>query len=404
MSIRHLLIPALLIIAQAPLLSFADTPDATAEEIKAAKPKRVPRFHILFSMGYGSEDGLPRNPAEFEAWITTIKAGHFTAVMCNHEPWKEEICRKHGIKMLINLLSHKYHHVYKNTEKTAMVCKGLRNNDAILGYHLWSDKVGGMAAGRDRDVNNCHTWDPTHPTYVGVYKTHGLHAVKDPDSLGFYNFHWKRGRHRHYRALRILHGLAKERDCGIHRWIETDAGLIGRGNPNRCGFTASTSMVFGLKGVWWFIGSRLMRGGKWTGAGKDIVKVNGTLVKLGPEVDKIGIPSVVYATATTKDMNDRDKKPDPPGGLPTLPKDFWAQVLSGESLVGVYKHEDGSDVLFFGNPNSYQPQKMAVKLAGAKSVRLLDRETGKYKELELKDGVVEFEMPPACCELLKIAK
>jgi hypothetical protein len=397
-------------------------PPATEAEIKAKKQERRPEFHILFSFGYGSEDGFP-NPddaktgeekakarATFDAWIQRIADGSFTAVMCTYAPWKEEICRKHKVKMLLNLVSHRYHHVYKNTDRTAAILGKLRGNDAILGYHLWSDTMANRRVrhGRVRDTKNCHGWDPTHATFVGTYRTYGIHYIHNSDSIGFYDFHWSRGRAGHFPNLMRLLSLAQKFDSRVHRWMEISAGQPGKGNPDRCGYTAATSLACGVKGLWWFLGSSLMKDGEWTPHGRDICAVNARFVKLGPEITKIGNPVAVYSTPQTKSMGNKPmEKTAIPPGLKAIPDDFWAKVTGGEAVVGVYKHPDQSDVLFFANHNAHEPQKMVVEIKNAKSVELLDRATGTYKALERAKGeapAVTFEMPAGCCELLKVKK
>jgi hypothetical protein len=90
------------------------------------------------------------------------------------------------------------HHIYKNVKAAETLCKSLKGNDVVYGYHLWSDNIGNSYPGRSRNVKNVHGWDDSHPTYVGSYRMSRVSRVEDLDLLGYYDFHWKRGGHWSY--------------------------------------------------------------------------------------------------------------------------------------------------------------------------------------------------------------
>ena len=100
--------------------------------------------------------------------------------------------------------------------------------------------------------------------------------------------------------------------------------------------------------------------------GVDVAKVNREVVKLGPELMKLGNVEAIYSTATSVTEKGRKKEPgapDVPKPLAPIPDDSWFKVTSGEALVGHFKDPDANDALFFANHNAHGPQKMTVEFS-----------------------------------------
>jgi len=371
-----------------------------------AKQKRAPdQFAIIYIKGYAG-DHFPTDKTAFETIVASLKEMHYNTILCRYEPWREEICKKYGIKIMVDLLA-PGHHVYKNVDGVKALCESLPKSDNIYAYHLWSDRVGGTTAGRSRDIRNVQSWDPHHPTYLGDYKASSLAGLENPDIIGYYDFHWSRLGH--FRHLFRCHTAAKKHGVPWLKYADGTPGRVGVGNYNRVLYTISTSIAFGLKGYMFHYRGGVMNEGTGDIAtlGRDWQRVNSEYVKIGPEIIKIGVPSDVFSTPITKTAKDRDTgKPEPfvPGEFQPIPEGGAFEVLAGEAIVGVFQHEDGSDALFFANHNSYQPQAMKVKIADATRVSLCDRKTGEYRDLTIAEGVVSFEIPPAAGELLKITR
>ncbi len=369
--------------------------------------RRPEQFMLLFNFGYGGDDLFPKDKATYEKLIQEVKAGNFTAIMGTYADWKVEICRKHGLKFVVNLLTGD-HHVYKSPETARKLCESLRGHDAIWGYHLFSDTNSKTAAGRDRDIKNVHQWDPTHPTFVGFYKTSGMSRLTEPDVLGYYDFHWKRGPHVHFPHLLAYAKLARQREAVFYRWLRVTSGLPEKGNFNRNLYTANTSIACGLKGVFWFIGQEMMNRKTWefNGYGRDIIKVNTELKHLGPEIVKLGNPVAIYSTPTTKSLKDREKgKNDPPVPKPlqAIPADCWVQVDAGEAVLGLFQDDRKRDAVFVANHNTYAPQQMKLRFTPApRTVEMLDRKQGTWRKLELAAGAVSFPLAEAAGELLRV--
>lgn len=381
---------------------------APTDAEKAAKEQRRPaEFYSIFNFGYGGDD-FPADAALFEKIVKKLgEEGQFNAILCAYTDERAEICKKHGMKMMVDLLSAEYH-VYKSPEKTQELLKKLQGNDVILGYHLWSDRFGGTGEGRVRDINNVNQWDPTHPAYSATYKSDGLNYVANADIFGWYDFHWKRsGWHRHFSRLKNALPLAQQNNTIFYSLLSTDSGNPGAGNYNRSLWSANQGIAFGMKGCLWFIGMRQMdKGtGEWTALGHDINKVNAQLMPLKEEIMKVGVPSAVYATPITKDANNRDVA-DAPAMIGELqgnefPADFWIQPAAGEFTMGVFKDDEGRDAVFVANLNAYAGQTMKLKLAKPVKASLFNRGEGKWVDLAVTNGQVSFETGPGEGELIR---
>lgn len=364
--------------------------------------QRKPRdFAIIFNMGYAGNN-LPKDKAEFEKLAAACKEANYTVLLCQYEDWRAEICRKHGLKMMVDLLVPE-HHVYRNLPGAQALCEKLKGNDVVYAYHLWSDKM--PVAGRNRDIANVHTWDPTHPTYVGSYRMGGNHGLANPDLHGYYDFHWKRGHL--WTDLRGAWDVCKKKDCSFLIYMQSDPGLVGQGNYNRLAYSNSVSIAFGLKGMLYhYRGGTYAGDGQWSGLGQDLAKANGDVLPVGPELMKIGNPTDVYSTPMTVDAKNRYHfEAAVPGGFAPVPEEFWAKFESGEMVVGVFKDDQQRNALVLANHNAYaaQPVKMKLKDAATK-VELFDRESKSWKALTPAEGVVNFEIGPGSFQLVHVAK
>ncbi len=124
-----------------------------AQDVAGEREQRsLSQFSPIFNYGYAG-DHFPTDHQTFEKVLVGVKKANYTAILCKYEDWRAEICKKHDIKIMADLLVSD-HHVYKNLEACKNLCQKLRGNDVVLGYHLWSDRVGSRAAGRVRDSDN----------------------------------------------------------------------------------------------------------------------------------------------------------------------------------------------------------------------------------------------------------
>src|SRR5262249_9371879 len=132
------------------------------------------------------------------------------------------------------------------------------------------------------------------------------------------------------------------------------------------------------------------------------------------ELGKIGRPTDVFSTPTTKthDNNDRAAKDKAsnkgvPWNLPPFPEDYWFQVHEGETVAGFFRYKSGEDAVFIANHNAFAKQQVSFSLkAGAQDnsirVDLLHRDTGQWVELKADKQRYAFELRPGGGELLRI--
>jgi hypothetical protein len=379
------------------------------EDIDKLEKHRCPKpkiFALVFSNGYAG-DSLPKDDKEFESLLLKIRDGGFNVVHCTFTPERLELCKKHGILMMIDLLAPE-HHVYKSPEKAQAICEKLRDNPTVWGYNIWNDPVRKTGEGRRRDVNNVRRWDPTHPAFSGTYRVEGMSHLVNADIMGYYDFHWKRGTGQHFPHLLAYQGWAKERDAWFYSWLSATSGIAGKGNYNRCLWSANTGIAFGMKGILWFLGTDLMdaKTQEWTEAGKDILKVQKDIAPLAKILPTLGQPTAIYSTNVTKTMNNDPlpggKKEMLPAGLEKhgFPKDHWLEPREGEFVVGFFKGD--VEYAYVANHNAYVGQKVA--LATKKEVSRFDRGTGKWERIAAEAGVVRFELKEGGGELLRFEK
>ena len=394
-------------LASLALLGMSGFPSAGAEdspESREAQGKRRPNTYLaIFINGYG-DDPLPKDPAQFEKLLEAIsKDGHFNSVLCKYTPEREALCKKHGLLMVVDLLAEP--HVFKNPQECEALLKTLRNNPTVVAYHLWADRFANQGAGRARDIDNVHAWDPTHATYTGTYQSEGLRFLAKSDFISYYDFAWKRGPQKNFPHLLAAWSTAKDTDNRLGRYCTTDAGLPGKGNFNRLLYTQTTSIACGLRAAMWHIGSRIMNmeNFQWNGYGKDLAAVNAWIEPMRTEIARIGLPTAIYSTPWTKDWNDRPvelpaDKPAMPPGLEKnpFPADFWIQPTSGEFIMTVSKyHDTDRDVVFLANHNAYAAQHVTLKLTRAAKPRVFDRTTRTYTDVVVKDGSFSLPLEPA---------
>jgi len=390
------------------------SPDLT-RPTRAAEPvqdegraaRRPAEFFSIFNFGYGGDD-FPEDPALFEMIVAKVRGeGGFNAVLCGWRDEREAICRRHGLKIMVDLLAAK-HHVYKAPAEAEALLRKLRGNDVVMGYHLWSDRIGDTGAGRIRDIRNCNAWDPTHPAYAATYKTGEMAAVAQADIFGWYDFHWKRsGWNRHFNALQTALPLALENDSVFYSLLSTDSGQPGKGNYNRSLWSANQGIAFGMKGVLWFIGMRQMdkATGEWTEIGRDINKVNARIMPLAEELPKLGLPTAVYATPLTRNANNEDIAGGPRmlGELAgnAFPADFWIQPAAGEFTLGLFRDAAGRDAVYVASMNAYAEQQVALRLAKPLKTSIFDRAAKAWVPLPVTAGQVRMRLGPGEGELVR---
>ena len=228
---------------ESPLLKVRLTGLAAQENPSGKGQRALSQFSMIFGYGYAG-DNFPTDADHFEKVVLGVKAANFNTILCKYEESRAAICKKHGIKILADLLVAD-HHIYKNVEACQTLCQQLRGNDTVLGYHLWSDRVGSRVAGRVRDSDNVHQWDPTHLTYVGTYRVEGNSQLTGIDVHGYYDKHVERGGH--FSHLLRAWSASKKIESPFFRYIFY-GGQYGQ-RHNRTSYTIATSIAFGPEGI-----------------------------------------------------------------------------------------------------------------------------------------------------------
>ena len=401
----HLTLSALL------LLSWTTTSSTQPEEAKLEK-QRCPKpaeFALIFSFGYAG-DHMPTDDAKFEELLTKIKTAHFNVIHCTYTEKRLALCKKHGIKMMVDLLADA--HVYKSPEKAQTLCEKLRGNTDVWGYNIWNDPFGKSVDGRKRDINNVRTWDPTHPAFSGTYRTVGMSKLTNPDVFGYYDFHWKRGTGQHLPHLLAYAGWAKDRDAWFYTWLSATSGIAGKGNFNRSLYSANTGIACGLKGFFWFLADDLMNKKtlEWTEVGRDIIKVHNEIAPLRKELVKLGHPTAIYSTPITKTLNndavaDTKKNVYPPGfDNRSVPKDYWLQPLSGEFMFGVFTDDAKRQAVFLANNNAYVEQMVTIGVTRNGQAEIFNRKDGGWQRIEVRASMLSLTLSPGGGELLRFTK
>lgn len=407
------------IIAACPMV-FAANPaaekPAVAEKPAATKPVLPKVYAFTLAKPYGETDRYPLDPAVFENLLVNMKKAGFNCIHCPYRDWRLDLCRKHGILMMLDVLAWKENvdtdiRRSPQREKLESIVKTLRGNDAVWGYNLWNEKLDwfGYPDGRSIDdyITLLKEWDPTHPVWMGTYRVNYANAPKaKPGVHGYYDYPWERGFNYHFADLNWYRNYVPSQDGVFGSW------QLGS-DYNKNSYSVNTSIAFGSKVVIWFIDGPFDKKGDIDPKHRfyHLVRIGQEMDKLYPEIGAIGRPAEVFSTPTTKwqDGKDRPAEPAPkdtlpPWGLKPFPADWWFQISGGEALAGFFSYPDGGDAVYVANHNAYAPQKMAFTVAGGPNVKveMFDRVNGGWKAVEKTAKGYAFDLREAGGELLRV--
>jgi len=392
---------------------------ACGQEEKAAKPAAPTEFAYVLSNGYGLDDKMPTDRKVFENLLVNMKKSGFNTIHCVHRDWRVELCRKHGVKMMIDVLAWKegaLTDIRRPEQRDAVkkICEASRKDDAIWGYNLWNESLSFFGNPDDKDIDAyvamLKEWDPTHPVWMGTRTVTYANSPKSrPGVHGYYDYAWQRGFQWHFADLAWYHKYVPSQDGFIGRWEQGS-------DYERNAFSLNTSIAFGTKVTIWFIGGPFDKDGNIDKKHRfhHLVQLGQDTMKLYPEIGKIGRPSEVYSTATTKthDNKDRSEKDRAankgvPWALTPFPEGFWFTIHEGESLAGFFRYPEGEDAVFVANNNAFAKQKVIFSLhENARNdktrIELFDRQTGRWVELKANKDRHSFDLQPGGGELLRI--
>ncbi|MCE9555109.1 MAG: hypothetical protein K8T91_17300 [Planctomycetes bacterium] len=387
-----------------------DAPKAqTPAQSAATKPALPTEYAFTLSKPYGEADRFTTDPKAFENLLINMKKSGFNCIHCPYRDWRLELCRKHDVKMMLDLLAWKgdINTDFRRPEQRVNlkpIMEKLRGDKAVWGYNIWNEKLSWFGCTDGKNIDECITmlkeWDPTHPIWMGTYQVIYANAPKaKPGVHAYYDYPWERGFVWHFAGLNWYRNYVPTQDGVFGSWQ-----LVS--NYNRNSYSVNTSIAFGQKVVLWFIDGPFDEQGNVNPKDRSFhyVKIGQEMHKLYPEIGKIGRPNQVYSTQTTKWQDGKDKPKDIPWRLEAFPADFWFQVRGGEAVVGFFKYPDGADAVWIANHNAYGPQQMSFTVAGddGAKVELFDRENGGWKELAKKDGAYGFDLRTAGGDLVRV--
>ncbi len=371
---------------------------------------RPAEFFSVFSLGSGS-DNMPKEPERFEKLVKKMSGeGSYNAILCKYTDDRAAICKKYGVKIMVDLLVRE-HHVLRARGRSEALCRRLRGNPVVLAYHLWSDGVGLRGEERRRGIESVRKWDPTHPICAGTCKTEGMAFLAGSDLISYYDFHWRRGTHKNFVHLLSAGRIAKANGGQIARLVATDPafGKTGAGNLGRHRYTLNTSIAFGLKGcVWGGPSAMNPKTLEWTALGADVNKVLAEIIPLKSEIAKLGNPTAIYSTPITRTVKHRPVPGGemmPPGlAKHAFPGEFWIQPESGEFVMGVFRYANGQGAVFVANHNACVGQDVALRFRRGVQVSIFDRQKVGWRLLDMEDGTVAFTLTAGGGELLRLKR
>ncbi|MDP6505920.1 MAG: hypothetical protein QF886_20020, partial [Planctomycetota bacterium] len=177
-------------------------------------------------------DEFPLDEKEFERMLVLLKGAGFNTVHCVYKDWRHELFKKHKMKMMVDVLAWKAPSetdIRRSDAQRARIkanCIKSRGSDGIWGYNLWNERLDWFGDFKKLDlyIRILRTWDPTHPVWVGTYTYyHAERFESSPGVNAWYDYHWSRGMHWHFKMLHYYRGVSKKRSGTMGKWRK-DAG------------------------------------------------------------------------------------------------------------------------------------------------------------------------------------
>ena len=447
------------LITQPPDL-WAELPPLLPRDAELPQVEMPKEFALVLSFGY-VQDHCPTDPQMFEYMVKNMARTGINTLHCVYTDWRHDICKQYGVRMLIDLshapydlkracicqgpwvdvaedwasieaeLSQAHDQAEQSPDETTKaerqkalaalelkrawkirnnvreIARKVRGSDGVWGYGLWYDN-GTNGRFLNAGIDDLRQWDPSHVTFVGSYRYRGLDTVGiNPGCYGWYDFHWTRGIQWHYSGIHALWAICQVRQAIPGRYAGYGPSDNAEQRHLQNMYTANQTIAAGGKMLMWFIGGPIEGGGGEWRDEHDLVLIASELRHLYRELMKIGIPNAIYSTTVTRthDNNPVDP-PIVPNSFTAFPAEYPVRPIRGEAMCGFFTYRDGTKALFVANHNAYASQEMAVQFTrdAEYCVELLDRESGEWKKLDVKDNVVTFELDPGGGELLRVVK
>ena len=129
----------------------------TLATLRAADEKHAPpapkEFAFVLSDGYGEADHYSNDPKIFENLLVNMRKSGFNTIHCIYRDWRLDLCKKHDVKMMIDVLAWKEGaevDIRRPEQRAGVkkICEAVRGKDAVWGYNLWNETLSYF--GKDR--------------------------------------------------------------------------------------------------------------------------------------------------------------------------------------------------------------------------------------------------------------
>ena len=114
--------------------------------VPLAPPDPPEEFAVAINFGYGQGPKESDDPVVFEKLLVNVKKAGYNTIYCVYRDWRLELCRKHKVKMMIDVLAH--HDGAKTDVRRAeqretvrKICEKVRGDKAVWGYNLWNERL-----------------------------------------------------------------------------------------------------------------------------------------------------------------------------------------------------------------------------------------------------------------------
>lgn len=356
---------------------------------KTAPPALPKEFAFVFSLPYGIGDEFPREAEEFDRMLGLLKGAGFNTVHCPPADWRPALFKKHGMKMMVDVLawdSPIKADIRRNEEQRAKLKKFVlenRDSEAIWGYNLWNERLDWVGDFKQFDLllRMLRTWDPLHPVWVGTYTYyHADGYPSNPGVHGYYDYHWARGHHWHFNMLNYYRELVAKRQGTMGRWM----GLDGETKLVTDGLAGAADY---RPQVHFDRISKLLRERGELADGKQ--------------------PVAVYSHPAKRTRDNRAQAPGQPEGAAVFPEGFPTRLEQGELLAAVFPLKDGGQAICYANHNALAWQGGLIVPTQDKAnptvISEFDQKANQWAVLG-SWGDVNFPVPPAGSAVFKIKK
>jgi hypothetical protein len=295
------------------------------------------------------------------------------------------------------------------------VARRLAGNPAIFGYFLHDEpKDESVITGLAPAYQALREAAPSRLVYVnlavGPKNLYALIRILHPQMISYDWYQWwygkpaneKRRQAAFYATLERYRAAALQEGVPLLTWVEASSNSgAGKGvagsSPAENGVclrqSVYSNLAYGSKGIQWFNAKLVFKRGspELSACGLDVAALNAEIGKLGPTLLQLRSTEVFHTA--------------PAPASAKVPSDNAAvRSATPDLIIGLFQHERerGRIYAMVVNKGIIQAQDAALELKpAAKSVRRLDKQTGKWVPLAA-GAALKLSLAPGDGELLEI--